>query len=151
MSFFRKKLRIKKLPHFEGSLPTYATPASSGFDIRAQVSQPVVLKPGERKAVATGLCFEIPEGFELQIRPRSGLALKSGISLPNTPGTIDADYRGELKVIMVNLGQEDFPINNQDRIAQGVLCPVWQADFEIAEELSETSRGSGGFGSTGVQ
>lgn len=138
------------LPHFKGDLPEYATPGSSGFDLRAQLDQPMVLKPGEIKAVPTGLCFAIPTGFEIQIRPRSGLALKNGISLPNTPGTIDADYRGELKVIMINHGATDFHIKDHDRIAQAVLCPVYQCEFEQVDALDATERGSGGFGSTGV-
>ena len=143
------KLKIKKLSHYKGELPAYQTPLASGFDVRAQIESPIVLKPGERAMVATGLSFEIPPGYEIQCRPRSGLAAKHGISVVNTPGTIDADYRGEVKAILINHGQEPFEIKDQERIAQLVLAPVVQADFELAEELSDTSRGAGGFGSTG--
>lgn len=109
----------------------------------------MVLAPGERKLIPTGLSMEIPLGFEIQVRPRSGLSFKTGLMVVNAPGTIDADYRGEIKVILGNLGQNDEVITHGDRIAQLVLCPVWQASFEVASELSETERGSGGFGSTG--
>jgi dUTP pyrophosphatase len=142
-------LKIQKLSHFQGELPAYQSTLASGFDVRAQIPSSVVLKPGERALIATGLCFEIPEGFEIQARPRSGLAIKNGISLVNTPGTIDADYRGEVKIILINLGQEPFIIQPQDRIAQLVLCPVVQAQFQLVEQLSDTARGAGGFGSTG--
>ena len=143
-------LMVKRLEHFRGDLPNYETVWASGFDIRAQIDEDIVLKPGERTMVPTGLAFAIPPGFEIQARPRSGLAAKKGITLMNTPGTIDADYRGEVKVILVNLGQEDFVIKNQERIAQFVLCPVVQAVFEEVSELPDTTRGAGGFGSTGV-
>jgi dUTP pyrophosphatase len=144
-------LKVKKLEHYAGDLPQYQTGLASGFDVRAQLQgQTVTLKPGERALVATGLSFEIPEGFEIQARPRSGLAIKNGISLVNTPGTIDADYRGEVKIILINHGQETFQIKDQDRIAQLVLAPVVQADFVLTEDLSSTDRGAGGFGSTGV-
>lgn len=142
-------LKVMRLAHFKGDLPAYQTELASGFDIRAQVSTPVTLKPGERGLIPTGLSFEIPPGFEIQARPRSGLAIKHGISLVNTPGTIDADYRGEVKVIVINLGQEPFVINDQERIAQLILAPVVQAKFEMVETLSGTARGVGGFGSTG--
>lgn len=143
------KLKIKKLSHYKGELPAYQSSLASGFDVRAQLDRALLLEPGERAMVATGLSFEIPAGYEIQARPRSGLAAKHGISVVNTPGTIDADYRGEVKVILINHGQEPFEIKDQERIAQLVLAPVVQAQFEISEELSETSRGAGGFGSTG--
>lgn len=143
------KLKIKKLSHFKGDLPAYQSTLASGFDVRAQLDQPLILKKGERAMLATGLSFEIPPGYEIQARPRSGLAAKHGISMVNTPGTIDADYRGEVKVILINHGQEDFEIKDQERIAQLVLAPVVQADFVITEDLSSTERGAGGFGSTG--
>lgn len=143
------KLKIQKLSHFKGELPAYQSKGASGFDVRAQLEAPIVLKPMERALIPTGLSFEIPEGFEIQARPRSGLAAKQGISLLNTPGTIDADYRGEVKVIIINLGLEPVTINDQDRCAQFVLCPIVQAQFEWVTELSETERGAGGFGSTG--
>ena len=142
-------LKLKKLQHYKGELPNYQTALSSGFDVRAQIDHPVSLKPMERALISTGLSFEIPDGFEIQARPRSGLAIKQGLSLVNTPGTIDADYRGEVKIIAINLGQEPILINDQDRIAQLVLCPVVQAKFVFIEELSLTERGAGGFGSTG--
>lgn len=149
--FKKVPLKIKRLAHFRGELPAYQTPASSGFDVRAQLEQnSISLSPGERALIPTGLSFEITLGFELQARPRSGLAIKNGISLVNTPGTIDADYRGEVKIIVINLGQEVVEIKDQDRIAQLVLAPVVQAEFLLSHELSETERGSGGFGSTGV-
>lgn len=142
-------IKIKTLPHYKGELPKYESALASGFDVRAQMSEPMTLKPGQRFLVPTALSFEIPFGFEIQARPRSGLAIKRGITLLNTPGTIDADYRGEVKIIIANLGNEDFVINDQDRIAQLVLAPVVQADFVKVEALSETDRGAGGFGSTG--
>lgn len=146
----RQTLKVKKLEHFTGDLPKYETGLASGFDVRAKISEPIVLKPGERTLIPTGLSFEIPEGFEIQVRPRSGWAIKEGVSLVNTPGTIDADYRGEVKIIVINLGQEDVTITNDHRIAQMVLCPVVQADFEVVEDLTTTDRGEGGFGSTGT-
>lgn len=143
------KLKIKKLANYKGELPAYQSVLASGFDVRAQLDQPFVLKKGERAMLSTGLSFEIPPGYEIQARPRSGLAAKHGISMVNTPGTIDADYRGEVKVILINHGQEDFEIKDQERIAQLVLAPVVQADFVLTEDLSNTERGAGGFGSTG--
>ena len=131
------------------TLPKYKTSGSAGADICAFIKEPIVLKKGERFAVPTGLSFEIPVGYEVQIRPRSGLALNYGVTLLNAPGTIDSDYRGEIKVILINLGENDFEINNGDRIAQMVVAPVVQCKFEITNELSSTERGSGGFGSTG--
>ncbi len=143
------KLRLRRLPNFKGELPAYQSKGASGFDVRACLEAPLVLQPGQRTLIPTGLSFEIPEGFELQARPRSGLAAKQGLSLLNTPGTIDADYRGEVKIILVNLGQETVTIQDQERIAQLVLCPIFQAQFEVVDELSSTLRGEGGFGSTG--
>ena len=142
-------VKVKTLENFKGELPRYQSAGASGFDVRAQLSAPVTLKPGERALIPTGLSFEIPFGFEIQARPRSGLAAKQGITLMNTPGTIDADYRGEVKVILANLGQEVVVINDQDRCAQFVIAPIYQADFELVNDLSDTARGAGGFGSTG--
>lgn len=132
-------------------LPAYETPGAAGADLRANLPDrgTVVLQPGARALVSTGLRIEIPQGYEVQIRPRSGLALKHGITLPNAPGTIDSDYRGPLGVIMMNAGQEVFEIAHGDRIAQMVVAPVLQASFELVEALSDTARGAGGFGSTG--
>lgn len=145
----KKTVKVQKLENFKGELPRYQTEHASGFDVRAQLSTSVILKPGERTLVPTGLSFEIPVGFEIQARPRSGWAIKEGVSLVNSPGTIDADYRGEVKIIVINLGQVDVTVHDQDRIAQLVLCPVYQADLVVREELSATARGAGGFGSTG--
>ena len=143
-------VRVKRLPHGEGlDLPRYATDGAAGMDVLA--AEDVTLPPGGRHAVATGLALAIPEGYEIQVRPRSGLALKHGISLPNTPGTIDSDYRGELKIIMINLGEEAFAIRRGDRIAQLVVAPVQLASFAEVEELDDTARGAGGFGSTGLK
>ncbi len=144
------KLKIKTWPHFKGELPKYQSAGASGFDIRAQLTSAVTLQPMQRALIPTGLTFETPVGFEIQARPRSGLAAKQGLSVLNTPGTIDADYRGEVQIILVNLGQEAVTINDQDRCAQLVICPVIQAEFELTNDLSETVRGAGGFGSTGV-
>jgi dUTP pyrophosphatase len=144
----RVPVQIKRLPHGDGlALPAYATGGAAGMDVLS--AEDVVLAPGARHAVATGFAVAIPEGYEIQVRPRSGLALKHGISLPNTPGTIDSDYRGELKVILINLGAEDFVIARGDRIAQLVLAPVTLAAWQEVEELDDTARGAGGFGSTG--
>lgn len=130
-------------------LPVYQTAGSAGADVCALLDEPLELKPLERFAVPTGLFCQIPQGYEIQVRPRSGLAIKNGITCLNTPGTIDSDYRGEIKVILVNLSSESFTINNGDRIAQLVAAPVIQADFVLTDELDVTKRGSGGFGSTG--
>ena len=132
-------------------LPSYETEGAAGADLRANFPDraPIALAPMERRLIPTGLAVEIPQGFEMQIRPRSGAALKQGLSLPNTPGTIDSDYRGPLGVIVINLGSEHLVIAHGDRIAQAVVAPVVQARFEIAEALSDTERGQGGFGSTG--
>ncbi|WP_428407369.1 dUTP diphosphatase [Hyphococcus sp.] len=144
-------VQVKRLPHGEGlDLPRYETALAAGCDVRAAVTEPLTLKPGERFMVPTGLAIAMPPGWEAQMRPRSGLAAKHGISCVNSPGTIDADYRGELKVILINHGAEDFTINRGDRIGQMVFAPVFQAAFEEVEELDETVRGAGGFGSTGV-
>lgn len=145
------KVKIKRLPHGEGlALPSYETELAAGCDVRAAVEAPVTLKPGERFMTPTGIAIAMPRGWEAQMRPRSGLAAKFGISCVNSPGTIDADYRGELKVILINHGQGDFVINRGDRIGQLVFAPVFQAVFEETKELPETKRGGGGFGSTGV-
>jgi dUTP pyrophosphatase len=143
------KVKVKKLSHFKGTLPAYESAGASGFDIRAQLSESLTLKPGQRTMVPTGLSFEVPVGYEIQARPRSGWAAKQGLTVLNTPGTIDADYRGEVKVILVNLGQDDVVIHDQDRCAQFVIAPVVQAEFLLVEELGDTVRGAGGFGSTG--
>lgn len=141
-------VQVKRLPHAEGlELPTYATAGAAGMDVLS--AEDVTLAPLARHAVATGLALAIPEGYEVQVRPRSGLALKHGISLPNTPGTIDSDYRGELKIIVINLGAEPFAIARGDRIAQLVLAPVVRAAWAEVSELDDTVRGAGGFGSTG--
>ncbi|HEX7884631.1 MAG TPA: dUTP diphosphatase [Phenylobacterium sp.] len=133
-------------------LPAYETPQAAGMDLRAAVAEgePMVLHPGDRHAVPTGLAFALPPGFEAQVRPRSGLALKSGVTCLNTPGTIDADYRGEVKVILINHGPEAFTIRRGDRIAQLVIAPVVQATWVETASLDETARGAGGFGSTGA-
>lgn len=131
-------------------LPSYETKGSAGVDLQAYVESPIVLKPLERALVPTGISIELPEGYEAQVRARSGLAIKHGISLVNGIGTIDSDYRGEIKVILINLGDKEFTINSGDRIAQMVFIRHEQAEFELVEELNETERGSGGFGHTGV-
>ncbi len=130
-------------------MPAYATPQSAGMDIRANLTEPVVLKPLERKLIPTGLYIALPEGYEAQLRPRSGLALKQGITLLNTPGTIDADYRGEIGVIVANLSAEPFTINDGERICQMVIAAYTRVEWEAAETLDETERGAGGFGHTG--
>ncbi len=141
---------FKRLPHAEGlELPAYATPDSAGLDLRAALEEPLILEPGKRALVPTGLKMALPQGFEAQIRPRSGLAFRHGITMLNTPGTIDADYRGEVKVLAVNLGDEPFEIRHGDRIAQMVIAPVTRADVKSVSELPDTQRGDGGFGSTG--
>lgn len=132
------------------SLPSYQSNGAAGADICACLQETLVIKPTERATVATGLFFEIPEGYEVQIRPRSGLAAKNGITCLNAPGTIDSDYRGEIKVILINHGTEDFVIHHGDRIAQSVIAPVYRADFVLAADISQTERGTGGFGSTGI-
>lgn len=148
----RPSIPIIRLPHAQGlPLPAYETALAAGMDLRAAVpeAEPLVLHPGDRYAVPTGLAFALPEGFEGQVRPRSGLAFKSGVTCLNSPGTIDADYRGEVKAILINHGPEDFIIRRGDRIAQLVIAPVTQADWVEVESLDDTARGTGGFGSTG--
>ena len=143
------KLKIKKLENFKGEVPRYQSMGASGFDIRAQLSEKVILKPLERAMIPTGLAMEIPLGYEIQVRPRSGLAAKLGLGVLNSPGTIDADYRGEVKVIVVNLSNTEITIEDQERCAQCVLCPILQTELEVVTELGSTDRGAGGFGSTG--
>lgn len=141
---------LVRLPHAEGlPLPEYATPGSAGVDLRAAIRETVVMGPGQRAIVPTGLCVEIPAGFEGQVRGRSGLAARHGVGVVNAPGTIDSDYRGEIRVILVNWGHEPFAIERGDRIAQLVICPVAHATFVESAALSETRRGAGGFGHTG--
>ena len=145
-------IRIVRLPHAQGlELPSYGTAGAAGMDLRAAVpeDEPMVLKPGARAMVPTGLSFAVPRGFEAQVRPRSGLAAKNGVTCLNTPGTVDSDYRGEVKVILINLGEEDFHIRRGDRIAQLVIAPFARAEWRETDSLDETQRGAGGFGSTG--
>ncbi len=142
------KVLIKKL-NSKVQLPKYKTDGSSGMDLMAFLESPINLKPQESELIPTGISIAIPEDTEVQIRPRSGLAAKSNISVLNTPGTIDSDYRGEIKIILFNHGKEDFVVNNNDRIAQMILMPIVKAEFEEVENLPKTLRGSGGFGSTG--
>ena len=144
-------MKVKVINRSKHELPRYETTASAGLDVRANLDQPIDLKPLERVLVKTGLFLEIPEGFECQVRPRSGLALKNGISVLNSPGTIDADYRGEVGVILINLSNESFKIEDGERIAQLVFAKFNQAEWIESEVLSETSRGESGFGSTGVK
>ena len=141
------KLLIKKL-HKNIILPEYKTDGSSGMDLMANVEQTVKILPGEKKIISTGIMVAIPEQYEIQIRPRSGLAAKNGLSILNTPGTIDSDYRGEIKVILINLGKDTFEINKNDRIAQMIICPIIKVELKEVESLPETIRGGGGFGST---
>jgi len=145
-------VQIQKLPHGEGlDLPFYATSHAAGADLRAAIDEDVIIEAGQHALIKTGIAMALPDNYEAQIRPRSGLALKHGISVLNTPGTIDADYRGEVGVILVNHGSETFTVQRGDRIAQMIITPFIQADFQQASELSETSRGVGGFGSSGRQ
>jgi dUTP pyrophosphatase len=144
-------VEIKIINTSENKMPEYATAGSSGLDLRANLSIPVVLKPMERAMIPTGLFLEIPLGFEAQVRPRSGLALKHGITCLNSPGTVDSDYRGEIKIILINLSQEEHTINNGDRIAQMVICKVEKAFLQTTKELESSLRGEGGFGHTGHQ
>jgi dUTP pyrophosphatase len=144
-------MQIKIINKSNHDLPHYETIASAGMDLRANLSEPRTLKPLERSIVGTGLFLELPVGIEAQVRPRSGLAAKKGITVLNAPGTIDADYRGEIGVILVNLSSEDFVINNGERIAQLVIAKHERAEWKEANELSDTARGEGGFGSTGVK
>ncbi|MCD6581190.1 MAG: dUTP diphosphatase [Desulfuromusa sp.] len=142
------QIEIKKI-HPNAIIPVYMTELAAGMDICAQLEKTLTVEPGERCLVSTGLAFAIPPGYEIQVRPRSGLALKHGIALVNSPGTIDADYRGEVCIILINHGHESFTINSGDRIAQLIVAPVCQADLIEVTELSETKRGAGGFGHTG--
>lgn len=149
------KLKLKFANKSDNQDPAYATNGSSGFDLRANLEGPIKIGVGKRAIVPTGLFFEIPENFEIQVRPRSGLAAKNGVTVLNTPGTVDADYRGEVKVILINLGEEDFVIQHGDRIAQAVLCPVAALNIvdmiKIDDVTTDTDRGAGGFGSTGTK
>lgn len=142
-------MKVKIINRSQNKLPQYESSSSAGLDLRADLSEKITLKPGERTLVKTGLSIEIPHGFEAQVRPRSGFALKQGVTVLNSPGTIDADYRGEIGVILINLGQENVEINAGDRIAQLVFAAVVQAEWEETTELSSSERGAGGFGSTG--
>lgn len=144
-------MQIKIINKSQHTLPNYETGASAGMDLRANISEPIMLKPLDRAIIKTGLFIELPAGYEAQVRPRSGLAAKKGITVLNSPGTIDADYRGEIGVILVNLSHEDFTIQNGERIAQLVIAKHERAEWIEVQELSETSRGEGGFGSTGVK
>lgn len=141
---------IIKVKSLSGILPSYETEGSAGMDIRAFIDEPIIIGPGKRALIPTGLFMEIPSGYEVQIRARSGLAVKYGIGLTNGIGTIDSDYRGEIKIALINWGEEPFTVNNGDRVAQMVVCRYEQAVLEAADELSETTRGAGGFGHTGV-
>ena len=146
------RVRVTRLAHAAGlPLPSYASTDAAGADVCAALEAELVLRPGARAAVPTGLCVEIPQGYEMQVRPRSGLALRDGIGLLNSPGTIDADYRGEIKIILVNHGNQDVQVKRGDRIAQLVLAPVVTGIFEDAETLTPSERGEAGFGSTGVR
>ena len=143
-------MNIRIINNSKNTLPAYETLHAAGMDLRADLEETVTLRPLERKLIPTGLSIELPEGFEAQIRPRSGLAFKHGISIVNSPGTIDADYRGEIKVLLVNLSDQHFEINTGDRIAQMVVAKHEKVNWEQVEELNETSRGAGGYGHTGV-
>ena len=142
------KVLVKKLDP-KVQLPSYKTKGSSGMDLKANIESAITIKPGEKSLIPTGIAVSIPEKYELQIRPRSGLAIKHSISVLNTPGTIDSDYRGEIKVIIINHSSEDFKVTNGLRIAQMVLCPIEKAEIKVVTNLDETTRGGGGFGSTG--
>lgn len=144
-------LKIKVVNTGHQQLPAYATPQSAGMDLRANIDESIVLKPFERRLISTGLHIALPAGFEAQIRPRSGLALKHGITVLNSPGTVDADYRGEVMVLLINLSQEEFVINDGERVAQMVIARHEQGLMELVEELDETERGTGGYGHTGVK
>lgn len=144
-------LKINAINRGHEPMPTYATPQSAGMDLRANLEEPVVLHPMERRLIPTGLHIALPEGYEAQVRPRSGLALKHGLTVLNAPGTIDADYRGEIGVVLINLSQEDFTINDGERIAQLVVARYEQVEFSLVETLDETERGEGGYGHTGVK
>ncbi len=145
MEQIKVKIMVK-----EGFLPIYGSSLSSGADLLADIPKAMTLAPGQRALIPTSLYAELPDGYEIQVRPRSGLAVKFGVTVLNSPGTVDCDYRGEIKVPLINLGQEPFVIQPKDRIAQMVLAPVVQADFQVESEISATERGAGGFGSTGI-
>jgi dUTP pyrophosphatase len=144
------KIDIKCLASEGAVIPCYKTEGAAGADVCALIKEPVTIAPGSFAMIPTGLFFEIPMGYEIQVRPRSGLAAKNGVTVLNTPGTIDSDYRGELKIILINLGKEAFVVNNGERIAQIIVSPVTVASFTITDSLSDTTRGDKGFGSTGV-
>jgi len=150
MTSLRLPLRIQKVGPVEVPLPAYQTERAAGLDLCAAISQTLRIEPGARLLVPTGLALAIPDGYEGQVRPRSGLALKHGISIVNTPGTIDSDYRGMVQVVLINHGQEPFLVEPLSRIAQLVICPIVQAELELVSELGQTTRGAGGYGSTGV-
>lgn len=145
-----QRMKVKVINRSSHALPAYETRSSAGMDVRANISEAIVLKSMSRTLIPTGLFLEIPHGYECQVRPRSGLALKRGVSVLNTPGTIDADYRGEVGVILFNMSDEEFTVENGERIAQLVFAPVLQVEWDESESLSETERGVGGFGSTGT-
>lgn len=149
--YFQRHIDIPVLPDQNAEIPCYASEGASGADVKAFINEAITIPPGSARLIPTGLRLAVPMGYEIQIRPRSGLALKHAISVLNTPGTVDADYRGEVGVILINHGQEDFVVQPDMRIAQFVLAPVCQANFIIAENLAETVRGSGGFGHTGFR
>ena len=151
MVIFAVMIKVRIINKGHHQLPEYATPQSAGMDLRANIEEPIILKPMQRMLVSTGLFMALPAGYEAQVRPRSGLALKHGITVLNTPGTIDADYRGEVKVLLVNFSDTDFVINDGERIAQMVIAKHETADFIEVEELDETERGAGGYGHTGVK
>lgn len=144
-------MKVRIINRSRHPLPAYATPQSAGLDLRANIDSPVTLRPLERRLIPTGLSIALPDGYEAQVRPRSGLALKHGVTLLNTPGTIDADYRGEIGVILVNLSSEDFTVNDGDRIAQMVIARYERTEWEEADTLDVTERGAGGFGHTGTK
>lgn len=144
-------MQIKVINRGRQPLPAYATEQSAGMDLRANIEEPIVLKPMERRLIPTGLYMALPQGFEAQIRPRSGLAFKKGITVLNSPGTIDSDYRGELMVLLINLSTEEFIVNDGERIAQMVIARHEVAEFQVVEELDDTERGAGGYGHTGVK
>ena len=144
-------LKIKLLPHHKGlPLPAYQSTGAAGMDLAAAIEQDIILAPGQRELIPTGIAIELPSGYEAQVRPRSGLAIKNGVTVLNTPGTIDSDYRGEIKVILINHAQESFTISRGMRIAQMVIAPVTQAEIIISEDLSSSERGEGGFGHSGI-
>ena len=150
-SFLKRMIKIQVVNRGHQQLPEYATPLSAGMDLRANLDEPVTLHPMERRLIPTGLHIALPEEYEAQVRPRSGLALKHGITVLNSPGTIDADYRGEIGVVLINLSQQDFVVSDGERIAQMVIARHEQADFVEVEQLDETERGEGGYGHTGVK